>query len=301
MPLTTSDRPLLDPAVVARLGTLELKARTIVEGFLSGLHRSPFKGFSVEFAEYRQYIHGDDLATIDWKVYARSDRYYVKKFEEETNLDCHLMIDVSGSMAYGGHHGMTKLEYGGCLAASIAYLMHRQRDAVGLTAFDERIVSMLPSSSRPGHLRATLLTLDRLRPGHATDVAKPLHQLADSLTKRGMVVLISDLLDDPDAVVGGLKHFQFRGTDVIVFHVLDPDEIDFPFDRATRFEDLETSDEVTALPRTVRSHYLREIRSLIEHYRRHLGVSGIDYQLLRTDQPLELALMSYLSTRARSL
>ena len=248
MPLTTSDRPLLDPAVVARLGTLELKARTIVEGFLSGLHRSPFKGFSVEFAEYRQYIHGDDLSTIDWKVYARSDRYYVKKFEEETNLDCHLMIDVSGSMAYGGHHGMTKLEYGACLAASIAYLMHRQRDAVGLTAFDERIVSMLPSSSRPGHLRATLLALDRLRPGHATDVAKPLHQLADSLTKRGMVVLISDLLDDPDAVVGGLKHFQFRGTDVIVFHVLDPDEIDFPFDRATRFEDLETNDEVTALP-----------------------------------------------------
>ena len=301
MPLNASDRPLLDPAVVARLGTLELKARTIVEGFLSGLHRSPFKGFSVEFAEYRQYIHGDDLSTIDWKVYARSDRYYVKKFEEETNLDCHLMIDVSGSMAYGGHHGMTKLEYSTCLAASIAYLMNRQRDAVGLTAFDERIVSMLPSSSRSGHLRATLLALDGLRPGRATDVAKPLHQLADSLTKRGMVVLISDLLDDPDAVIGGLKHFQFRGTDVLVFHVLDPDEMDFPFDRATRFEDLETSDEVTAIPRAVRSHYLSEIRSLIEHYRRQLGASGIDYQLLRTDHPLELALMSYLSTRARAL
>ena len=301
MPLNASDRPLLDPAVVARLGTLELKARTIVEGFLSGLHRSPFKGFSVEFAEYRQYIHGDDLSTIDWKVYARSDRYYVKKFEEETNLDCHLMIDVSGSMAYGSHHGMTKLEYGTCLAASIAYLMNRQRDAVGLTAFDERIVSMLPSSSRSGHLRATLLALDGLRPGRATDVAKPLHQLADSLTKRGMVVLISDLLDDPDAVIGGLKHFQFRGTDVLVFHVLDPDEMDFPFDRATRFEDLETGDEVTAIPRAVRSHYLSEIRSLIEHYRRQLGASGIDYQLLRTDHPLELALMSYLSTRARAL
>jgi len=301
MPLNASDRPLLDPAVVARLGTLELKARTIVEGFLSGLHRSPFKGFSVEFAEYRQYIHGDDLSTIDWKVYARSDRYYVKKFEEETNLDCHLMIDVSGSMAYGSHHGMTKLEYSTCLAASIAYLMNRQRDAVGLTAFDERIVSMLPSSSRSGHLRATLLALDGLRPGRATDVAKPLHQLADSLTKRGMVVLISDLLDDPDAVIGGLKHFQFRGTDVLVFHVLDPDEMDFPFDRATRFEDLETGDEVTAIPRAVRSHYLSEIRSLIEHYRRQLGASGIDYQLLRTDHPLELALMSYLSTRARAL
>ena len=152
------------PAVIARLGTLELKARTIVEGFLSGLHRSPFKGFSVEFAEYRQYIHGDDLATIDWKVYARSDRYYVKKFEEETNLDCHLMLDVSGSMGYGSR-GLTKFEYARCLAASIAYLMNRQRDAVGLMAFDDRIVEMLPASARPGHLRALLVTLDRLRLG----------------------------------------------------------------------------------------------------------------------------------------
>ena len=301
MPWTAHDRPFLDPAVVARLGTLELKARTIVEGFLSGLHRSPFKGFSVEFAEYRQYIPGDDLSTIDWKVYARSDRYYVKKFEEETNLDCHLMIDASGSMSYGGHHGMTKFEYGACLAASLAYLMNRQRDAVGLTAFDENIVSMVPSSSRAGQLRALLLTLDRLRPGRTTDVAKPLHQLADSLSKRGMVVLISDLLDDPEAVIRGLKHFQFRGTDVIVFHVLDPDELEFPFERATRFEDLETSEEVMAVPGAVREHYLREIGALVERYRRELGGAGIDYQLLNTTHPLELALLSYLSTRARAL
>jgi uncharacterized protein (DUF58 family) len=301
VPWTAHDRPFLDPAVVARLGTLELKARTIVEGFLSGLHRSPFKGFSVEFAEYRQYIHGDDLSTIDWKVYARSDRFYVKKFEEETNLDCHLMIDVSGSMGYGGHHGMSKFEYGACLAASLAYLMNRQRDAVGLTAFDENIVAMLPSSSRTGHLRATLLTLDRLTPGRTTNVSKPLHQLADSLSKRGMVVLISDLLDDPDEVIRGLKHFQFRGTDVIVFHILDPDEIDFPFERVTRFEDLETSEEVSAVPGAVRSHYLREMEALIDRYRRELGGAGIDYQLLRTSYPLELALMSYLSTRARAL
>ncbi|HEY7283809.1 MAG TPA: DUF58 domain-containing protein [Vicinamibacterales bacterium] len=301
MPWTAHDRPFLDPAVVARLGTLELKARTIVEGFLSGLHRSPFKGFSVEFAEYRQYIHGDDLSTIDWKVYARSDRFYVKKFEEETNLDCHLMIDVSGSMAYGGHHGMSKFEYGACLAAALAYLMNRQRDAVGLTAFDENIVSMLPSSSRTGHLRATLLTLDRLTPGRTTNVSKPLHQLADSLSKRGMVVLISDLLDDPEEVIRGLKHFQFRGTDVIVFHILDPDEIEFPFERVTRFEDLETSEEVSAVPGAVRSHYVKEMASLIERYRRELGAAGIDYQLLQTSNPLELALMAYLSTRARAL
>src|SRR5687767_6577296 len=263
------ERRFLDPAVVARLGTLELKARTIVEGFLSGLHRSPIKGFSVEFAEYRQYIAGDDLATIDWKVYARSDRHYVKKFEEETNLDCHLMLDLSGSMGYGSR-GITKFEYGACLAASLGYLMNRQRDAVGLTAFDDQVVAMLPASARSGHLRALLITLDRLELGRHTNVAKPLHQLADSLTKRGMVVLISDLLDDPERVVRGLKHFQFRGTDVIVFHLLDPDEIDFPFERATRFEDLETSEEVMAVPAIVRSHYLKEIGGLIERYRREL-------------------------------
>jgi uncharacterized protein (DUF58 family) len=301
MPWAAHDRPFLDPAVVARLGTLELKARTVVEGFLSGLHRSPFKGFSVEFAEYRQYIPGDDLATIDWKVYARSDRFYVKKFEEETTLDCHLLIDVSGSMGYGSHHPMTKFQYAACLAASLGYLMNRQRDSVGLTAFDEDIVSMLPASSRVGHLRALLLTLDRLRLGRMTNVSKPLHLLADSLSKRGMVILISDLLDDPDAVIRGLKHFQFRGTDVIVFHILDRDEIEFPFERATRFEDLETDEEVIAVPGAVRDHYVREMKALIERYRRDLGGAGIDYQLLDTSRPLELALMSYLSTRARAL
>jgi uncharacterized protein (DUF58 family) len=300
MAANVRERQFLDPAVVARLGTLELKARTIVEGFLSGLHRSPFKGFSVEFAEYRQYIHGDDLSTIDWKVYARSDRHYVKKFEEETNLDCHVMIDVSGSMGYGSR-GITKHEYAQCLAASLGYLMNRQRDAVGLTAFDDRIVAMLPASSRAGHLRAFLLALDRLRLGRETDVSKPLHQLAETLTRRGMVILISDLLDDPERVVRALRHFQFRGTDVIVFQILDPDEIEFPFERATRFEDLETSDEIMAVPVVVREHYLKAIGGLIERYKRELGGCGIDFHLLRTSDPLELALLSYLSTRGRSL
>jgi uncharacterized protein (DUF58 family) len=294
------ERRFLDPAVVARLGTLELKARTIVEGFLSGLHRSPFKGFSVEFAEYRQYIPGDDLATIDWKVYARNDRHYVKKFEEETNLDCYLMLDVSGSMGYGTH-GITKFEYGQCLAASLGYLMNRQRDRVGLTAFDEQIVDMLPASARPGHLRALLVMLDRLRLGARTDVSKPMHQLAESLNKRGLVVLISDLLDDPERVIRGLKHFRFRGTDVVVFHVLDPDELEFPFARATRFEDLESGDEVMAVPVVVRTEYLAAIGGLIESYRRELGACGIDYQLLNTTQPIEMALLAYLSTRERSL
>jgi uncharacterized protein (DUF58 family) len=293
-------RQFLDPAVIARLGTLELKARTIVEGFLSGLHRSPFHGFSVEFAEYRQYIRGDDLSTIDWKVFARSDRYYVKKFEEETNLSCHLLIDVSGSMAYRSQ-ALSKLEYAACLAASLGYLMNRQRDAVGLMAFDDRVVSALPASARPGHLRNLLVTLARLAPGRQTNLAKPLRQLAESLTRRGMVVLISDLLDDPEAVVRGLKHFHHRGSDVLVFHVLDPDELDFPFDRATRFEDLETGEEVMAVPGVVRAHYLERIGALIARYRRELGGAGIDYQLLNTAQPLEMALLAYLSTRARAL
>jgi uncharacterized protein (DUF58 family) len=294
------ERQFLDPAVVARLSNLELKARTVVEGFLSGLHRSPFKGFSVEFAEYRQYIPGDDLSTIDWKVYARSDRHYVKKFEEETNLNCHLMLDISGSMAYGSR-GITKYQYGQCLAASLAYLMNRQRDAIGLAAFDERIVTMLPASARPGHLSALLITLDRLQLGTETNVSKPLHQLADSLSKRGMVVLISDLLDEPERVIRGLKHFRFRGTDVIVFQVLDPDELAFPFQRATRFEDMETRDEVLAQPVFVREHYLKAIGGLLERYKQELGGAGIDYQLLTTDQPLELALLAYLSTRGRTL
>src|SRR5579862_123783 len=189
MSSSVRERQFLDPAVVARLGTLELKARTIVEGVLSGLHRSPYKGFSVEFAEYRQYMPGDDLSIIDWKVYARSDRHYVKKFEEETNLDCHILLDLSASMGYG-RTGMTKLEYAQCLAASLGYLMNRQRDAVGLTTFDDRIRTMLPASARPGHLRSLLVTLDRLELGRTTDVARPLHQLAQALTKRGMIVLI---------------------------------------------------------------------------------------------------------------
>jgi uncharacterized protein (DUF58 family) len=293
-------RQFLDPAVVARLGTLELRARTIVEGFLTGLHRSPFKGFSVEFAEYRQYIPGDDLSTIDWKVYARSDRHYVKKFEEETNLDCHILLDISGSMGYGSR-GLTKFEYAQCLAASLAYLMNRQRDGVGLTAFDDGIVGMLPASARPGHLRALLVTLERLKLGQKTNVSKPLHQLASGISKRGMVVLISDLLDDAERVVRGLKHFQFRGTDVVVFHVLDPHELEFPFERAARFEDIETDAEVLAVPAVVRQHYVEAMQALIDRYKRELGAAGIDYHLLTTADPLEIALMQYRSTREHSL
>jgi uncharacterized protein (DUF58 family) len=301
--MATQVRPgelrFLDPSVIARLGTLELKARTIVEGFLSGLHRSPFKGFSVEFAEYRQYLPGDDLSSIDWKVYARSDRYYVKKFEEETNVDCYLLLDVSRSMGYGRRDGITKLQYAQMLAASLAYLMNRQRDAVALTTFDESIVTMLPPGARPGHLRSLLVSLDRITLGTKTDVSKPLHVLADGIAKRGMVVLISDLLDDPDRVVDGLRHFRFKGTDVIVFHILDPDEMTFPFERASKFRDMEAGDELMAVPSLVRESYIAELGRVLDFYRRELGSTGIDYKLVNTSEPLEFALMSYLSNRSR--
>ena len=289
----------LDPATIARLGTLDLKARAIVEGFLTGLHRSPFKGFSVEFAEYRQYLPGDDLATLDWKVYARTDRHVVKKFEEETNLECHLLLDVSRSMGYGSA-GITKLEYGSFLAAALAYLMNRQRDAVGLIAFDDEITEMRPASARAGHLTSLLVTLERLKLGDQTNVAKPLRDLAEAIRKRGLVVLISDLLDEPGRVIDGLKHFRYRGTEVIVFHVLDPAELTFPFEQVARFRDVETSDEVLAVPATVRAQYLQAIGDLRDRYKRELQLAGIDYTMLDTSVPLETALMAYLLTRRRS-
>jgi uncharacterized protein (DUF58 family) len=289
----------LSPSTLARLGTLELKARTIVEGFLTGLHRSPFKGFSVEFAEYRQYLPGDDLANLDWKVYGRTDRHFIKKYEEETNLDCHLLLDVSGSMGYGSQ-GITKLQYGSYLAAALAYLMNRQRDAVGLIAFDDKITQMLAPSARGGQLNAVLITLDRLQLGSQTNVAKPLNDLAEAIHKRGLVVLISDLLDDPERVLEGLKHFRYRGTEVIVFHVLDPAELRFPFEQAARFRDMETRNEVLAVPGAVREGYLKAIRDLQERYRRELRLAGIDYVVLDTSVPMETALMSYLMTRRRA-
>src|SRR3989442_11756914 len=196
---------------------------------------------------------------------------------------------------------MTKFDHVTGLAESLGYRRNRQRDAIGLTAFDEQIVSMLPASSRPGHVRAVLVTLNRLTPGRKTNVSKPLHQLADSIVRRGMVVLISDLLDDPEEVIRGLKHFQFRGNDVIVFHILDPHETDFPFDRATRFEDLETNEEIMAVPGAVRDHYLKEIGGLMERYRRQLRACGVDYQVLSTEHTLEVALLSDLFTRSRAL
>ncbi len=278
---------------------MELKARTIVEGFLSGLHRSPYKGFSVEFAEYRQYLPGDDLSRLDWKVYARTDRHYVRKYEEETNLECHLLLDQSASMAYRGTAPMSKLEYGSVLAGSLAFLMHRQRDAPGLVAFDDQIRFRLPAAGRPGHLQALLLGLEHLEVGQRTNVGRPLHELAEALVKRGLVVLISDLLDDPGRVINGLKHLKFRGSEVIVFQLLDPTELTFSFRSAATFKDVETAQEVVADPSQARASYLRALAALTQQYGRELRGAGIDYVRIDTSQPLDFALLAYLSARAR--
>ena len=288
----------LDPAIIARLASLELRARTIVEGFISGLHRSPLKGFSVEFAEYRQYFPGDDLSTIDWKVFARTDRHVVKKFEEETNLKGYLLLDVSRSMSYGSGP-LTKLEYGSTLAACLAYLMQKQHDAAGLATFDDRIRTVVPPGTRPGHLNAIMHALNSMRPGAATDAALSLNQLADAVRKRGLVVVMSDLFDDPERVVRGLKHLRFRGSDVLVFHLLDHAELTFPFESPARFRDMEDGAEVLISPDDIRQGYLASINQLIATYRRELGAAGIDYRLVDTSQPLDEALLEYLATRSR--
>ena len=279
---------------------MELKARTIVEGLLLGLHRRPFRGFSAEFAEYRHYLAGDDPTTIDWKVYARSDKYYVKKFEAETNLECNILVDTSASMGYSTG-GITKLEYAACLAAAIAWLVSGQRDAVGLTTFDEKIVTRLPPRARSGQLHSILIALERLKAGAKSDVAKPLRQLADTLTKRGLIVLISDLLDEPEAVVTGLRYLRARGMEVVVFHVLDQAEVTFPFEEAAKFTDVESSEEIIAVPGMVRAHYLEEIEKLKSRYADGLRAAGIDYQMMTTATPLDAALLRYLNARGRRI
>jgi uncharacterized protein (DUF58 family) len=290
----------LDPAVVARIGSLELKARVIVEGFLQGLHRSPFRGLSVEFAEYRPYLPGDDPASIDWKVFARSDRYYVKTFEHETNVPCYMLLDVSRSMAFGPG-GVTKLQYGSYLSAALAYLLQRQRDAVGLVAFDADVVMQLPPSARPGHLRALLAAIERLEPGGPSDFSRPLERIAQAMARRGLVVVVSDLLDEPERVIKGLRYIRSRGSEVIVFHVLDPVELSFSFDRPVKLRDLESGREVLVSPRAARPAYLEKIQALVARYREELRSHAIDYCLVETSRPLDAVLLEYLAARGRSV
>jgi uncharacterized protein (DUF58 family) len=289
----------LEPRVLSKISGMELRARTVVEGFISGLHRSPYRGFSVEFAEYREYTPGDDTRFIDWKVYARSDRYYLKEFEEETNLSCHILIDSSASMEYHSEGNPSKLEYASYLAASLGYLIFQQRDGVGLMVFDHEIRQFIPSRNKRGHLLSILRYLEHLEPRHKTEISLPLHQMAEIINKKGLIILISDLLDEPENTLRGLQHFRFKGHDVLVFHIMDPAELSFPFENATRFLDLEGAGDVMAIPSMVKETYLENVRNHIDAFRRGCGRLNIDYEILDTSKPLDFALFSYLSNRSK--
>jgi uncharacterized protein (DUF58 family) len=291
-------KQLLDPDVAARLKSLELRARLVVEGFISGLHKSPYHGFSVEFAEHRQYMPGDPVAHVDWKVFGKTDRYYLKEFEEETNLRCQILLDCSGSMAFGSQ-GITKFEYARTLAAALAYLMQGQRDAVGLTAFSDRMVTDLPSRSARVHLHLLLRELSLLEPGSTTSTHDTFGTMADRLKRRGLVIILSDLLTDPAVVIRGLKHFRFRRHEVVVFQILDPRERDFGFARAARFEDMETGELLPTLPAQIRSAYKAQMQELVATYRSNCLESLVDYHLLDTEVPFGHALYAYLGKRSR--
>lgn len=288
----------LDPAVVGKLQNMELKARLIVEGYIAGLHRSPYHGFSVEFAEYRPYMPGDSIKTIDWKVYGKTDRTYVKVFEEETNLIANLLLDKSGSMGFP-EGGTTKLAYGSMLAASLAYLMIRQQDAVGLCLFDDRIERLIPHRSVRKQLFQILRTLDETTPGAKTSISPALHEMAERMSRRGLVVLISDLMDDPERVLMGLKHFRHRQHEVIVFHVLDPREMDVDYREAVEFEDMETGERLRVEPQFLREQFRRDVRAWVDKLELACRNHQIDYHLLRTDTPFDVALTAYLGKRTR--
>jgi len=288
----------LAPEVLARINSLELVARSVVEGFISGLHRSPYLGFSTDFAEHRQYMPGDDLRHLDWKLLARTDRLYIKKYQGDTNAQIHLLLDSSGSMGYASRE-VSKLQYAQYLASSLAYLGMRQHDSIGLIAFGEDVVEQVPPGSRAGHLRTVLGVIERLTAGGGTVLSERLHRTADLLNRRAIVVLISDLYDDPQKIVEGLEHLRFRGNEVIVFHLMDKQEVEFDFNEPVVLEDVETDDQLHVLPEVLRDEYLRRVRLHVDAIREGAARNRIDYELLRTSEPLDSALFSYLARRSQ--
>jgi len=290
-------RKYLDPKTLNKIAGLDLKARLIVEGYISGLHKSPYHGFSVEFAEHREYSPGDDIRHVDWKVFGRTDRFYIKQYEEETNLLAHIVLDVSESMDYASDT-VSKLAYGQMIAAALAYLVIQQQDSAGLLLFDDSVRAHLPPGSHAGHLKALFHTLGQVDPKEKTSLGRILSEVAQTIQKRGLVILISDLFDDPDAVLAGLRRLLHRRHDVIVFHVLDEAELTFPFERMTRFEGLEALGELIVNPRALREGYLRELESFQKRIRRGCTANRIDYVPLSTATPLDVALSSYLARRA---
>jgi len=286
----------LHPDAIKRIARLELRARYIVEGFLAGMHRSPYFGQSVEFRQHREYAPGDDLRHVDWKVWARQDRLTVKQFEEDTNLRCVLMVDLSSSMEYG-NGAMNKYEIACTIASSLAYLILHQQDAVGCVAFDENIRTTVPVRTKRTHLNAIIESLNVQNPRDKTDMATLFRRVAETYPRRGLMVLISDLLADRDSLFKGLRLLRQRGHDVLVVHVMDDDELDFPFTGPTRFEGLETEDALNCNPRALREGYMEALNEFLDEVRRTSAQTGIDYKLIRTSDPLDAALASFISSR----
>ena len=289
----------LRPEVIRQVGRLDLRAKFIVEGFLSGLHASPFHGFSVEFSEHRKYVPGDDLKDLDWNIYAKTDRYYVKKFEAETNLTGYLVMDLSASMAYTYRQELTKFEYAICLAAALGYLMIHQQDPVGLVTFDTRIQASLPPRSKRTQLGTILAVLANLKPSGKTDVGQCLHQLAAMIRSKSLVMLFSDLLTDPDPVLQSLHHLRHRGNEVILFHILDEAEVHFPFEGLVEFEDVETPERLTVDARGMRDDYLEELGAFQQFYRSECSKANLDYVPIDTSVTFDKALLEYLIQRQR--
>lgn len=295
----------LRPDVVSRLSTMELRARLVVEGFITGLHQSPYHGFSVEFAEHRQYMPGDEIRRIDWRVYGKTDRYYVKQFEEETNLVSYIAVDTSASMRFAseqdraGTKRITKLEYASYIAAALSYLMVQQRDAVGLLRYDTEVRTVIPPHATSQHLRRLLVELERLEATNGTNSAAALHRLAERMNRRGLVVVLSDLFDEPSAVMSALRHFRHDHHEVIVMQVLDPLERTFAFGSDALFRDLETGEVLPSQPYHMQRAYQQAMAQFIERTKRECRENGIDYVLLDTETPFDTALLNYLNKRRR--
>lgn len=284
--------------MLARLRGMPLRARSIVEGHVAGVHRSPFHGFSVEFAEHREYAPGDDLRYLDWKLLGRTDKYYLKQYEEETNLVCHLLLDTSESMQYRSEAApMSKLDYARRAAAALTYLVLHQQDSVGLVAFDSEIRTLVRARSNPSHLKEILHVMEDLSAERKTSTGPIFHDLAERLKRRGIVIVLSDMFDDVDAILAGLKHLRHRRHEVIVMHVLDPAEVDFPFERLALFRGLEQLPDVLIEPRALRKAYLAEFDRYLRKLKAGCRAQAIDYVSMRTDQSLEVVLSSYLASR----
>ena len=293
-----SKEHILTPEIISRLNNLSLKARYVVEGFIVGLHKSPYHGFSVEFSEHRPYGIGDEIRHIDWKLWGKTDRYFIKQFEEETNLKSYLLIDQSLSMTYKSET-LSKLEYAQILAASLGYLMLKQQDAVGLTLFDDQIRSNIPPRSKRSHLNIILSQMQNINPGPETSISPILHQTAETIKKRGLIILISDLFDDPEKVLSGLQHFRYKGHEVVVFHILDPQEMSLNFSHRTRFRDMESGEEIITDPWHIKSDYQKSMKQFCNYFKTNCRKKNIDYIRLTTETPLDSALSEYLIKRKR--